>query len=384
MTGIQVRHTRSCKSTGGGTCNCKPSYRAWVYDRRSKQRTFKTFDNQNEAKSWRIDARHAVKNKTMPTPSKVRVREAGEALIDGMRSGTVRNKKGQTYKPSVTRGYEDALKDRIYPALGPVRLSDVQRRDVQRVVDEMLAESLSASTIANAIMPLRVIYRRAIEDDELSVSPCDKLRMPADDEKPRDRIAPPEEAGKLLDALSEADRALWASAMYAGLRAGELMALRWEDVDLDAGVIHVERSYDPKEHEIVQTKNRRRRDVPIIGALRKLLMEHKLRAQPGVALVFPRRDGGHFTPTSIRSRARTAWRSAKLSPITLHECRHTFASLMIHAGVNAKALSEFMGHSSIQITFDRYGHLMPGSRDEAVERADAYLSAAQLRHSEAQ
>jgi hypothetical protein len=55
---------------------------------------------------------------------------------------------------------------------------------------------------------------------------------------------------------------------------------------------------------------------------------------------------------------------------------------MIAAGVNAKALSEFMGHSGIQITFDRYGHLMPGSRDEAVERADAFLSASQLRHSE--
>jgi integrase len=121
--------------------------------------------------------------------------------------------------------------------------------------------------------------------------------MPADDEKPRDRIAPPEEAQKLLGALSESDRALWATAMYAGLRAGELMALRWEDIDLDAGVIHVERSYDPKEHEIVQTKNRQRRDVPTIGALRRHLMELKLRARPGVALVFPRRDGGHFTAT---------------------------------------------------------------------------------------
>jgi integrase len=100
--------------------------------------------------------------------------------------------------------------------------------------------------------------------------------------------------------------------------------------------------------------------------------------------VFPRRDGGHFTATNVRSRALTAWKNAKLSSITLHECRHSYASLMIAAGVNAKALSDFMGHSSIQITFDRYGHLMPGSRDEAVERADAYLSAAQLRHSEAQ
>jgi integrase len=74
----------------------------------------------------------------------------------------------------------------------------------------------------------------------------------------------------------------------------------------------------------------------------------------------------------VRSRALTAWKHAGLNPITLHECRHSYASLMIAAGVNAKALSEFMGHSGIQITFDRYGHLMPGSRDEAVERADAF------------
>src|SRR5207247_2448192 len=109
--------------------------------------------------------------------------------------------------------------------------------------------------------------------------------------------------------------------MYAGLRAGELMALRWDDIDLDTGVIHVERSYDAKEHEIVQTKNRQRRDVPIIGALRKHLMELKLRARPGVALVFPRRDGGHFTATNVRSRVLTAWKHAGLNPITLHECR---------------------------------------------------------------
>lgn len=178
---------------------------------------------------------------------------------------------------------------------------------------------------------------------------------------------------------------MWAAAMYAGLRAGELMALRWEDVNLHAGVIHVERSYDPKEHEIVQTKNRQRRDVPIIGALRKHLTAHKLAARPGVALVFPRRDGGRFTPTNVRSRALTAWKHAGLNAITLHEFRHRFASLMIATGVNAKALSEFMGHSSIEITFDRYGHLMPGSGNEAVRRADAYLmSVGQLWASEGQ
>ncbi len=72
----------------------------------------------------------------------------------------------------------------------------------------------------------------------------------------------------------------------------------------------------------------------------------------------------------------SAWRNANpepLAPIGLHECRHTFASLMIAAGVNAKALSTYIGHSSIQITLDRYGHLMPGNEQEAAKLLDRYL-----------
>ena len=65
-----------------------------------------------------------------------------------------------------------------------------------------------------------------------------------------------------------------------------------------------------------------------------------------------------------------------LEPITLHECRHTFASLMIAAGVNAKALSTYMGHAGIQITLDLYGHLMPGDESEAAAQLDAYLGSA--------
>jgi integrase len=68
-----------------------------------------------------------------------------------------------------------------------------------------------------------------------------------------------------------------------------------------------------------------------------------------------------------------AWIKAKLSPLGLHEARHTFASMMIAAGVNAKALSSYLGHANIAITFDRYGHLMPGSEAEARDRLNTYL-----------
>src|SRR5215210_5452148 len=82
-----------------------------------------------------------------------------------------------------------------------------------------------------------------------------------------------------------------------------------------------------------------------------------------------------FSPTRVRERASKAWEAAQLEPITLHEARHTFASLMIAAGVNAKALSTYMGHANISITLDRYGHLMPGNEAEAAGLLDAYLEA---------
>jgi Phage integrase family. len=82
-----------------------------------------------------------------------------------------------------------------------------------------------------------------------------------------------------------------------------------------------------------------------------------------------------FDPGAVTRRADDTWESAQLERITLHECRHTFASLMIAAGVNAKALSTFMGHANISITLDRYGHLMPGTEAEAAQLLDSYLTA---------
>ena len=88
-----------------------------------------------------------------------------------------------------------------------------------------------------------------------------------------------------------------------------------------------------------------------------------------IAFLAARRD-------QLVARAVKAWTKAELAPIGLHEGRHTFASILIAAGVNAKALSTYLGHSSIQIILDRYGYLMPGNEDERVALLDAYLERA--------
>ena len=313
----------------------------------------------------------AVRQGTMRPASPSTLKQAADAWLEGARKGLIRNRSGDVYKPSAIRSYEASLRLRVVPELGAVRLTEIRRTDLQDFADGLLAEGLDPSTIQTTVMPLRAIYRRAVARGEMAVNPTTGLELPAVRGK-RDRIAPPEEAAKLIAVLPASDRALWATAMYGGLRRGELMALRWQDVDLATGVIRVERGWDMKEGVIDLKSRQGRRTVPIAGVLRDHLVEHRLISAEGDGLVFG--TSTPFSPTRVRSRAATAW--AKVKPITLHEARHTFASLMIAAGVNAKALSTYMGHANIAITLDRYGHLMPGNEEEAAGLLDAYLERA--------
>jgi integrase len=164
--------------------------------------------------------------------------------------------------------------------------------------------------------------------------------------------------------------------MYAGLRRGELQALRAEDVDLAEGVIRVEFGWEYRDGQIPLKSNAGRRKVPIPAVLREFLASRFAESGYGGTdrLFGFASPASPFDPGTLTKRADRAWAAAGFERITLHECRHTFASLMIAAGVNAKALQSFMGHANISITLDRYGHLMPGSEAEAADLLDAYLA----------
>src|SRR5439155_20986963 len=131
------------------------------------------------------------------------------------------------------------------------------------------------STIRNTLLPVRAIFRRALTRGEVAINPTSGLELPAVRGR-HDRIASPEEAATLLAAL-DGDRALWATAMYAGLRLGELMALDWKHVDLDRDLIHVRWSYDNKEAVRVAPKSRAGvRTVPLASVLKTHLGAHRL------------------------------------------------------------------------------------------------------------
>jgi len=373
--GIYVKHRYGCASADDARCNCKPAYQAAVWIARDRKRVRKEFPRESEALAWREDTRGKVRRGSARAPSKLTLRAAAEAWLEGVKDGTIRDRSGRRFKPSTLRSYEGALRQRVLPDLSGARLSEISRNDLQDLADRLLADDLSPSTVRNVLMPLRAIYRRAVGRSEVTVNPTSDLDLPAVEGK-RDRIVPPEHAARLIAALPADERALWAVAFYAGPRLGELRALRASDVDLAAGVLRIERGWDRVEGEI-ETKSRNRRTIPVPAALRDALDEHLLASgRRSNDLLLGRTPAQPFEPTTARDRARKAWRAAGLEGVGFHEARHTFASLMIAAGVNAKAISTYMAHSSITITYDRYGHLMPGNEAEAAGMMDAYLERA--------
>jgi integrase len=357
--GIDVRHLKACATRSEGSrCTCSPTYRAMVYSKREERMLRKAFSSLAEAKAWREEAQAAIRKGSLSAGPTLTLHAAAEAWIEGARAGAIRNRSGDEYKPSAVRGYEQALRLRVLPEFGAVRLGEIRRADLQAFVDRLLTAGVNPSTIRNTLLPIRAIFRRALARGEVGMNPTTGLELPAVRGR-RDRVASPQEARELLAAL-DVDRALWATAMYSGLRLGELLALEWKDVDFETGVLRVRRSWDPIEGPVSPKSRAGVRVVPLARDLRAHLAAHRLEAAWDAGLVFGRAADVPFLSKTPYDRARRTWRRLGMEPIGLHECRHTFASFMIAAGVNAKALSVYMGHSSVMITFDLYGHLMPG------------------------
>jgi integrase len=370
--GIRERHARSCRSQKGGRCNCNPSFEAQVWHPAEGRPIRKTFHDVGEAKTWVRDAKVAIRRGRQLVRTAPTLKQAGEAWLEHARVGVVRASNGYPYKPATIREYERALRRRVNPALGMEPLDQISRADLQELVDELNAGGLASTTIETTLNAIRAIYRHEVGRDRIKHNPTRGVALPSGGGR-RERFATPAEAKALIAALPEDDRAIWATAFYAGLRRGELLALRARAIDFDAGEITVVAGWDPDEGE-QETKGRARRTVPMIGELKAILAAHTLRSgRRGSALVFGATELSPFERRSLQNRADAAWRAAGLKRITLHECRHTFASIAIAAGVNIGTVSAALGHASVTITWDRYHHLMPGTMDQAASLIQAYV-----------
>jgi hypothetical protein len=205
--GITERHARSCRHREG-RCTCTPSFKAQVFDAATGKRIIKTFPNVTSARQWRQDAYAALRAGTLTADRGPTLDEAADDWLEAARAGIVRNRSGETYKPSALRGYEQVLRMRVLPALGDERLRAVTLPQ-QRFVDRLAAGGLAPATITATITPLRSIYRRARQLGEVQANPTSGVSVPAVNRR-QTRFATAEQVEAMLTRLDSAkDRAVW-------------------------------------------------------------------------------------------------------------------------------------------------------------------------------
>jgi integrase len=290
-------------------------------------------------------------------------------------------------QPWTRKAYRAALDNVLLPRFGSSKLAAITPERVASLIRELEGRGLSSSTIENYLLPLSGTMAFAVRRGLVAVNPCTLLTnddRPHRRERKQDHVWSDEEIDALIAAAeyearqpeSRYDYApLIRTALFTGQRLGELLGLRWEDVDLQERELRVERQYTRLgEYGPPKTKAAVRR-IPLSDEMTKFLREHKMRSPYKAAddPVFASRNGkplGHRNAT--RRGFEKAAERAEIEGVSFHSMRHAFASRMIDRGISSTVLAALMGHESSTITERKYIHLFDRQRtDDAVRQAMA-------------
>jgi integrase len=304
-------------------------------------------------------------------------------------------------KASTYQEYEAVLRKHVYPVLGSMPFVEVKRPMIRELIAAKKAEGYEQSTIRNIMAPVRGMFFQAIEDGITEKNPASrigKLNKHAKD-KPKKKINPltREEVQTLLRS-GEKKYSHWYPLLLCecrtGTRLGEIIALKGIDVDFKGGFIHVQRNLS--RGKVSTTKNGKDRKVDmsaqLITCLDELLSKRRAEAlrEEMKKPAEERRDaativnevmedwlfqppvGTQIDPSNLRKIFNRLLVDAGMRRIRFHDLRHTFASLLLQNGEGLTYVKEQMGHSSIQVTVDIYGHLVPGGNRQAVNKLDDY------------
>jgi integrase len=269
-------------------------------------------------------------------------------------------------KPSTVRDARSVIRDHLLPPFDQRRLEDITEQEVERWARRLGADRpLSNATKRKVIVIFHGVMARACRVYRLPVNPVAKI------EKPRlaapgaiDVFSPDEVHALVRAAASEPDAAIFITAAFTGLRQGELVALRWRDVDFAGSYIRVTASYT--NGELSTPKSGKIRSVPMapeVGeALARLGQRGRFTGEDDV--VFVGVAGGHLDASALLRRYRAALRAAGLRPLRFHDLRHTFGTRVI-AEADIRRVQEWMGHADVQTTM-RYLHYAPRHDDAAI------------------
>ena len=285
---------------------------------------------------------------------------AGPLIVTGGKR-LLRSLKVNGLKPTTLNTYESLLKTHIYPApFGDLAFGEATSDDVEDLLARMRDEEKAAKTILNVYRLLSQLFRYAVERKWCSDSPCTTIKAPRVERSKEIRFLDQQELSALITAVDPSsglfwstDRALFLTAALSGLRQGELLALRWCDIDWAAGKIRVRRNY-VRGHWVTPKSDAGSRAVPLLNRVAGELDSHFKRSayQGDDDLVFAHPEKGTvLCHSALTARFKKALRAAAVRVIRFHDLRHTFGTLIAAGGeVALRTLQEWMGHSDLKTT----------------------------------
>ena len=300
--------------------------------------------------------------------------------------------------PKTLQRYREIVDLHLVPALGSIPLAKLQAVHIQSYYSQALASGrrdgtggLSPQTVVHHDRVLHVALKRARALRLLSSNPAEDVSPPKVQRKEIKVLEPAAAATLLATARSTRMFPVIFVALATGLRRGEVLGLRWSDVDLERRSLTVAQSLEQTKAGLrfksPKTK-RSRRTIALSPTLVEELQSHRVRQaadrlalglgrEPAV-LVFAKLDGEPIQPDSVTKMFSKLVRRAGVAPVSFHALRHTHATDLLRAGVHPKVTSERLGHTSIAVTMDVYSHAIPGLQEDAAQRIDAALRNALL------
>lgn len=280
-------------------------------------------------------------------------------------------------KLSTKKGYESYLNS-INDFMGNCKASEVDYQLVIRFIDKLRKEKKSNKTINNNIVLLKSIFNYAINNDILVKNPIEKVKK-LQNKQIEMNFLKLDDIKLLLEKCKTEKKytryyPLLYTAIFTGMRRGEILALTWHDVDFKHKTIRVNKSV--YKNTVVDPKTlASNRKVDMTNELCQVLQEHKKNRNKVTTLVFPNKEGKFMDPDNLVERFfKKLTGDCGLYSIRWHDLRHTYVSLLIAAGVPIKYIQSQVGHSSIQVTMDRYGHLLPDVNTQAVSALESLFA----------
>lgn len=292
-------------------------------------------------------------------------------------------------RPSSHKTYEGYIKNHIKPSIGNIPLTKLTTLDLQRLYQKLLTEGrvdrleaknqpkgLSSKTVRNINQAISSAMQLAIQQHLISHDPTDGCALPKTEHREMQTLSADQLTAFLLEAKHSGVFEMYYIELATGLRRGELLGLKWEDIDFTTQTLRVRRQVGRIKGEVreapLKTKNAYR--TISLGTDAVGILKQQRDKQPSSAYVFPGPTGGPIAPDSVLHMLHRVLDRAGLPEIRFHDLRHTFATLALQNGVDVKTVSGMLGHFSAGFTLDTYAHVTTAAQKKAAETMGAVLA----------